>query len=131
MAVENIDSNNVLEMEIEACQAKAQAGDLGALMRKGALDTKLLVRDCVNQLVRQGRELARCKRFAVLAFVWSEWQSGSHLSVTPDVAARTLGIIGGAVRRRTTVAASLCQGPLMLRMLLRRATRVQSVAARV
>lgn len=42
-AVENLDSNNVLEMEIAAVESKAAAGDLSAVMRKGALDTKLLV----------------------------------------------------------------------------------------
>lgn len=42
-AVENLDSNNVLEAEIEAISAKAATGDLASVMRKGALETKLLV----------------------------------------------------------------------------------------
>ncbi|CAN0289244.1 unnamed protein product, partial [Scytosiphon promiscuus] len=42
-AVENLDSNNVLEAEIEAVTAKAASGDLASVMRKGALETKLLV----------------------------------------------------------------------------------------
>lgn len=42
-AVENLDSNMVLESEIEKVQAKAAAGDLTAVMRKGALETKLMV----------------------------------------------------------------------------------------
>lgn len=42
-AVENLDSNNVLETEIATVALKAQAGDLSAVMRKGALETKLLV----------------------------------------------------------------------------------------
>ena len=41
-AVENLDSNNVLEAEIAAIAPKAATGDLGAVMRKGALETKLL-----------------------------------------------------------------------------------------
>lgn len=42
--VENLDSNNVLEAEIEAIAPKAATGDLASVMRKGALETKLLVR---------------------------------------------------------------------------------------
>lgn len=41
-AVENLDSNNVLEAEIQAIAPKAATGDLAAVMRKGALETKLL-----------------------------------------------------------------------------------------
>ncbi|CAM9488486.1 unnamed protein product, partial [Hapterophycus canaliculatus] len=41
--VENLDSNNVLEAEIEAIAPKAATGDLAAVMRKGALETKLLM----------------------------------------------------------------------------------------
>lgn len=41
-AVENLDSNNVLEAEIAAIVPKAATGDLPAVMRKGALETKLL-----------------------------------------------------------------------------------------
>ncbi|CAN0493496.1 unnamed protein product, partial [Discosporangium mesarthrocarpum] len=43
MAVEQIDSNNVLEAEIEAATPLASSGDLAAITRKGALETKLLV----------------------------------------------------------------------------------------
>lgn len=50
-AVENLDSNNVLEMEIAACSSKAKSGDLAAVMRKGALETKLLVRFIVSQCI--------------------------------------------------------------------------------
>lgn len=42
-AVENLDSNMVLEAEIQSVSVKAQSGDLAAVMRKGALETKLLV----------------------------------------------------------------------------------------
>lgn len=42
-AVENLDSNNVLEAEIQVVSVKAQSGDLASVMRKGALETKLLV----------------------------------------------------------------------------------------
>ncbi|CAM9986148.1 unnamed protein product, partial [Pylaiella littoralis] len=42
-AVENLDSNNVLEAEIMAITPKAATGDLVAVMRKGALETKLLM----------------------------------------------------------------------------------------
>lgn len=42
-AVENLDSNNVLEIEIASVSSKAATGDLPAVMRKGALETKLLV----------------------------------------------------------------------------------------
>lgn len=38
-----MDSNNILEAEIESCAAKAATGDLVSVMRKGALETKLLV----------------------------------------------------------------------------------------
>ncbi|CBN76477.1 conserved unknown protein [Ectocarpus siliculosus] len=41
--VENLDSNNVLEAEIEAIAPKAATGDLASVMRKGALETKLLM----------------------------------------------------------------------------------------
>ncbi|CAM9585987.1 unnamed protein product, partial [Ectocarpus sp. 13 AM-2016] len=41
--VENLDSNNVLEAEIEAIVPKAATGDLASVMRKGALETKLLM----------------------------------------------------------------------------------------
>lgn len=43
--MENLDSNMVLESEIEKVQAKAATGDLTAVMRKGALETKLMVSD--------------------------------------------------------------------------------------
>ena len=42
-AVETLDSNNVLEAEIEAIRAKAATGDIAAVTRKGALETKLMV----------------------------------------------------------------------------------------
>ena len=40
-AVETLDSNNVLEAEIEVVRAKAATGDIAAVTRKEALETKL------------------------------------------------------------------------------------------
>lgn len=61
-AVENLDSNNVLEMEITAVEGKAATGDLSAVMRKGALDTKLLVSLILVQGTRSCSVLGRARR---------------------------------------------------------------------